>query len=138
MPALICSHNPRKKTRVAVLSAGHKHPVLPSRKFLSTIVMPLSRAMAAGRGRWAVAEGGRGRKFSCIKQMSELWPVTLSLSFPTLPLPSLGMAGQHGTFSDPWDHGENRTSDHTGEHGHPQGKQSSLQFGVEMGSSGHE
>lgn len=113
----------KRKTGVVVLSAGHKHPALPSRKFLSMIVVPLSQRFSYysggwvwGRGEVGSAGGGRGRNFSCNKHTS------LSVSFPTPTPPSLGMIGQRGTFSGPWDYGENRTADHIEGVGHAQGK----------------
>lgn len=62
MPPLICSHNPKKKARVIVISAGHKHPVLPSRKSLCTIMAPRSLSGCLGYCCWVGGEAdGAGR-----------------------------------------------------------------------------
>lgn len=97
--------------------------MFPSRKFLSTIVAPLSQVstQVRGGGQWQekAGEGSSGTSNRCLNFGS--WP-----SFLPHPSPlSLGEAGQCGTCSGPRHVGGKRTSDHTGKHGHPHGKQSS-------------
>lgn len=64
---LICSYNPEKKMRVAVLSSGHKHPVLAPRQKTSLHNCGATESGHLsyywGRGEGAVAGGGRGRRF---------------------------------------------------------------------------
>lgn len=81
MLPLICSHNPKKKTRVVVISAGHKHPALPSRKFPSCTTAPRGQAtlgVSAGWGEVSRGKKGQGREISCLRQTSELSHTSLA------------------------------------------------------------